>query len=367
MTSFSEHEQRHMARALCLAEKAKGMTFPNPAVGAVVVRDGTVVGTGATDVCGGPHAEVTALRRAGRRAGGATLFVTLEPCSHYGRTPPCTEAITRAGVAEVIAATRDPNPLVSGKGLAFLRRNGIAVRSGLLRNKARRLNEDYEWSITAGSAWVTLKLAMTLDGRVADSRGQSRWITAKASRAFVHELRRRHAAIAIGRQTLLADDPSLTVRHVQGKSPVRIVFSSSARYGYGTRLRRTAKEVRTVFVCPGGRVPKRSVATDGVEIWRTGYPQGKWHLVAALAMLNEDGLSSILLEGGRGLASSFLQHRLVNRLYLFYGNVLLGGGLEGVHFGKEPLPIDSPLRLKSREVRQFGDDVMISGIPGWSE
>ena len=193
---FSESDRTFMARAIEIAWNAKGKTFPNPAVGAVVVSENTTVGMSATQPCGGPHAERVALARAGGRARGATLYVTLEPCCHQGKTPPCTDAVIAAGIRRVVAAVVDPNPLVNKKGLARLRSAGIQVATGLLREEAALVNEDFFWAITKHQAWITLKLACTLDGRIADEQGESKWITGTQARRFAHELRRRHAAIA---------------------------------------------------------------------------------------------------------------------------------------------------------------------------
>lgn len=355
-----------MRRALGLARSVKGSTFPNPAVGAVVVRGGSVVGEGATKPAGGDHAEVIALARAGNRAVGATLYVTLEPCSHFGRTPPCCRAVADAGVAEVVVAMKDPNPAVNGRGMRYLRRRRIRVGEGLLRDEAAALNEDYAWSVVTGRAWVTLKLATTLDGRIADKAKRSQWITSAGSRAVVHDLRRRHAAVVIGSGTLVQDDPRLTVRHVAGGSPARIVFARDPVVGRGSRLCRSAKAVRTVFVCPGGKPGAVSKADGHVEIWHTGSLRTPANLKLFLEMAHREGLTSLLVEGGQKLASSFLAHRLVNRICWFFGNALLGGGLEAVALGPKALSLRKAIRLEGMEVEEVAGDVMVSGVPVWS-
>jgi diaminohydroxyphosphoribosylaminopyrimidine deaminase/5-amino-6-(5-phosphoribosylamino)uracil reductase len=225
--TFSDTDELFMRRALALARKAKGGTFPNPAVGAVVVGvGGDIVGEGATGVCGGPHAEKRALKKAGGKALGATMYVTLEPCSHFGRTPPCADDIIKAGIRRVVAAVKDPNPLVCGKGIRKLKAHGIDVSTGLSAREATQINEDFFWAVTQKRPWVSLKLAMTLDGRIADCAGGSKWITSDAARREVQEIRRHHSAVAVGKNTLLCDDPKLTAR-CGGKTcyPARVIFA----------------------------------------------------------------------------------------------------------------------------------------------
>jgi diaminohydroxyphosphoribosylaminopyrimidine deaminase/5-amino-6-(5-phosphoribosylamino)uracil reductase len=363
MNSKFQKDRDFMAQAIRLAWAVKGRTFPNPAVGAVVAAGGKTVGTGATDVCGGPHAEKEALNRAGKRAAGATLYVTLEPCCHYGRTPPCTDAIIAAGIKFVVAAAADPNPLVSGKGFARLRRAGITVETGLLREEAGAVNEDFFHAVTKKRAWITLKLACTLDGRIADEQGNSRWITGSGAREFGHELRRTHAAVAIGRGTLERDDPKLTVRHVKGFSPTRIIFTSHAKISPKTYFCRHAREARSIVVVSGkGR---RKIVRDsrtGLEYWYTGEKEPCAHLSAFSQMAFENDITSVLVEGGQKLASSFLESGLVNRVYLFYGNKILGRGKESLLFAKG-LPLSKCISLKNRKILFVGDTFGITGIP----
>jgi len=355
-----EEDVRWMQAALALARRAKGSTFPNPAVGAVVVARGRPVGAGMTAPAGGPHAEVRAIARAGRKAAGATLYVTLEPCCHQGRTGPCTEAILRAGIRRVVAAVRDPNPLVAGRGLAALRRAGVSVECGLCSDDARRLNEDFFRWVTRRAPWVSLKLAMTLDGRIADTDGASRWISSAASRRLVHQLRRTHAAVAVGRGTLVRDDPSLTVRHVAGPSPARVVFAAGA-VPRSSRFVRTAAGARSIVVRPGGVAGRRRVRPDRVEVWETGTRDRVSMVRAFCRMAYAQGLPSVLVEGGQGMAESFLEAHVVNRLYVFYGPKVLGQGLEGLRFGSG-LRVGRCIGLDRVEMRRLGDDLMVSGI-----
>jgi diaminohydroxyphosphoribosylaminopyrimidine deaminase / 5-amino-6-(5-phosphoribosylamino)uracil reductase len=359
-TSFSQVDKSFMLRALELARAAKGKTFPNPAVGAVVVSNGRIAGEGATKVCGGPHAEKVALAAAGSHAHGSTLYVTLEPCCHHGKTPPCTGAIIEAGVRRVVVAVKDPNPLVAGKGTALLRRHGIEVRTGLFRDEASLINEDFFWYIVHKRPWVTLKLALTLDGRIADPAGNSRWITSEASRAFVHELRRCHAAVAVGRATLEKDDPRLTVRHVKGCSPARIVLSPDHSVPSGSYFFTHAHETRSIIVVPGGS--RHIEHKDGEpEVWHTGETDRCKSLRAFLSMAFDETIPSIFLEGGQRVASQFLEYGLVNRLYLFYGNKLIGRGRDGILFDKG-LPIEKALNLRNGTTLSLGPDFMITGL-----
>jgi len=356
----SKSDSEFMRHALLLADAVKGTTFPNPAVGAVIVKNGKIVGQGGTARCGGPHAEIRALRQAGDAARGAVLYVTLEPCCHQGRTPPCTDAIIRAGIKEVVAAAKDPNPLVNGKGLRALGRAGIRTRCGVCKDAACRLNEDFFWSVRHRSAWVSLKLALTWDGFIADERGDSRWITNEQARALAHDLRRRHAGIAIGRCTLIKDDPALTVRHVKGASPVRFVLTSHASLPRTGRLFSAADGVRSVIVVAGGAKPEKR-RLGATERWYTGSADPVRSAKSFLRMAWDDGITSVLFEGGARTASILLENGLVNRLYLFYGNRILGDGLPGIRFVRG-LPIAKPLALDAAEITVCGDNIMATGL-----
>ncbi|MBD3393510.1 MAG: bifunctional diaminohydroxyphosphoribosylaminopyrimidine deaminase/5-amino-6-(5-phosphoribosylamino)uracil reductase RibD [Chitinivibrionales bacterium] len=360
MARFTEFDALHMDRALALARRAKGRTRPNPAVGAVITRGNAVVGQGSTQRCGGPHAEVMALRQAGRKAQGATMYVTLEPCCHHGRTPPCTDRIVSSGIRRVVVAISDPNPLVAGKGVRQLRKAGIDVARGLRGVEARAINEDYFWAITERRPWVCVKLAVTLDGRIADHTGKSKWITNAAARSFVQHLRGTHAAVAVGAATLRADNPRLTVRCAGTLSPARVVFARSPRAGRRSRFRRTAGTYRSILVCPGARAGMKSVCADGVEVWRTGRAARPENLRVFEQMAFDEGMTSILVEGGRELASSFLEAGMVNRLYLFYGNRLLGGGLEAIRF-HTALPLARGQVVTDMRLFEFDGSFAVTG------
>ena len=356
-------DEFYMDEALKLGRGVRGRTFPNPAVGAVIVRSGRIVGRGATRETGGPHAERVALEDAGGRARGATMYVTLEPCCHFGRTPPCTDAIVEAGIGRVVAPLRDPAAHASGKGFRRLRKAGIRVDTGVGAVQARREHEAYLWSTTRRRAWVTLKLAVTLDGRIADTRGGSRWITSVGARRMVQELRKSHAAVAVGSGTLIKDNPRLTVRTGSSRcNPARIVFSSSTHIPSGYRLGNVGPGMRTILVVPGGSDRRHAVRSDGIEVWHTGTRDYVGSMHVFLAMARERELPSILVEGGSRIASVLLDNGMVNRLYLFMGNKILGAGTPALEFGK-PRKISRALRLRNMEIQPRGSEVMITGIP----
>ena len=356
----SDHD--FMAQALDLAWSVKGKTFPNPAVGAVVVAKGLVVGRGATRHAGGDHAEKVALKKAGTRCRGATLFVTLEPCCHFGRTPPCTDAIIKAGIKRVVVATGDPNPLVAGKGIAQLKAAGIAVDRGVLCGRAKRITEEFAWAITRRRAWITLKLALTLDGCIADAKGDSQWITCEQARLFAHEVRRCHAAVAVGANTLAADNPRLTVRHKKGFAPARVLFSSLGTVPEGSYFVKHAKEARSIVVMKGHGERIERDGRTGIEYWHTGEGAAAARLKVFARMAFENDLTSVLVEGGGKLASSFLEHGLVNRVYLLYGNKLFGKGLAGFRFSRG-LPVNRCIGLKDFSAFPLGDTLGITGKP----
>jgi diaminohydroxyphosphoribosylaminopyrimidine deaminase / 5-amino-6-(5-phosphoribosylamino)uracil reductase len=359
---FNERDLHFMSLAINLAQEAKGTTFPNPAVGAVVVKNGDIAGKGATSYCGGPHAEKNALDAAKAHARGATLYVTLEPCCHFGKTSPCTRAIIEAGIRRVHVSIKDPNPLVQGKGIRTLRKHGIEVITGCREDEAERINEDFFFWITKRRPWVSVKLAMTLDGRIADASGASQWITSKEARNYGHYLRARHAAIGVGRATLEKDDPKLTVRHGKGPNPVRFVFSSKAVVPSGSYFVASAKKVsRSILVVCDGASSSQEKLANGMEIWRTGTTDRNESLHSFLQMAGNEGLSSVLIEGGGALASSFIENRLVNRLYLFYGNKILGGGLPGLAFSRS-LALDKSITLDHLETMSLGKDFMVTGL-----
>jgi diaminohydroxyphosphoribosylaminopyrimidine deaminase / 5-amino-6-(5-phosphoribosylamino)uracil reductase len=350
----------YMAHALRLAGRGLGNTWPNPAVGCVIVKDGVIVGRGWTQPGGRPHAEVSALAQAGALAEGATAYVSLEPCAHHGQTPPCATALIAAGVARVVTALTDPDPRVSGKGHQMLRAAGIAVTEGVLTAEATRLNGGFLKRVTQGLPFVTVKLATTLDGRLATATGQSRWITGAEARRKVHALRLSHDAVMVGSGTALADDPDLTVRDMGAvRQPVRILFDRLLKHTPDSRLGRTA-HAHPVWIVHGSAAPdaaRSAWRATGATLIDTPGSQGQLDLTAALKALAAKGLTRILVEGGSTLAAALVRAGLVDDLALFTGGKLIGS--EG-HPALGPLGLpalaDAP-RLALKEAQQFGPDL----------
>jgi diaminohydroxyphosphoribosylaminopyrimidine deaminase/5-amino-6-(5-phosphoribosylamino)uracil reductase len=326
-----EREARFMALALRLAERGLGRTWPNPTVGCVVVKDGQIVGRGWTQPGGRPHAEVEALNRAGARALGATVYVTFEPCAHYGQTPPCTMALLHAGVRRAVISTTDPDRRVDGRGIAQLRQAGVEVDLGLMRAEAEALNAGFLLKERAQRPLVTLKLATSLDGRIATRTGASQWLTGEAARARGHWLRATHDAIMIGSGTALADDPSLTCRlpGLEARSPVRVVLDGRLRLPATSRLVATAGEAPTwLLTRRPAAAPRRLQALlgRGVEVIEVAAADGEGlDLEEALAALAARGITRLLVEGGARLAASLLRRRLVDRLAWFQAPLIIGG------------------------------------------
>ncbi len=328
--SFSPQDRQYMLRALRLAERGRGRTAPNPVVGALVVRRGRVVGQGWHGTLGGPHAEVEALSRAGRRARGATLYVTLEPCAHHGRTPPCTEAILSAGIARCVVAVRDPHAIVNGRGLRRLRAGGIAVETGLCAAEAREQLAGYRMAHGEGRPRVTWKVAASLDGRITDRLGRSRWITDAQARRRGHALRAAADAIVVGAGTARADDPRLTARIGAGAAqPLRVVCDT--RLSLPTRLRLFSPPLArgTVVACSSRASAARVRALEerGVTVWRLPVIRGGVSPGALAERLVAAGRHEVLLEGGATLGGAWLRAGLVDRVALFAAPLLLGEGL----------------------------------------
>jgi len=321
-------DTRYMSEALDLAARAIGFTSPNPMVGAVVVADGGVVGRGYHERFGCAHAEVNALREAGERARGATLYVTLEPCCVTGNTPPCTEAILAAGVKRVVVPVLDPNPDVHGRGVEQLRNGGVVVEVGLLRERAERLNAPYFKYRRAGLPFVTLKLAMSLDGRLSPPPGGPRWTSSAESRKKVHAMRAASDCVLTGVGTVLADDPELTDRRpgAGGRQPARAVLDTHLRLNADARLVRSAREVRTFVIAGPGALPERRAALEarGVAVLEAGLRDGRVDVLSALGLLAKNGCLSILAEGGGSVATSLLSAGAVDRVAFFIAPRIYG-------------------------------------------
>lgn len=365
--AVTEHsEEKYMRRALALACRALGRTSPNPVVGALVIKGEEVVGEGYHLKAGTPHAEVHALQQAGARARGATLYVTLEPCCHYGRTPPCTEAIIAAGISRVVVATLDPNPRVAGRGVNRLREAGIEVKVGVLEMEARRANEFFFKYITTGVPFVAVKAAMTLDGKIATRSGDSRWITGEDSRRFVHTLRNIYDAILVGIGTVLKDDPLLNTRLdiPDQRDPVRVILDGRLDIPLDSRIVATASQQRTVVMTSTAANPGQAARLQdrGVEVvWIDSSPD-TIPPQEVLKMLGKQELASLLVEGGGQVNASFLQSGLVDKVYWFIAPKICGGKEAPSPVGGEGVArMAEAIRLKSCTIDRFQEDVLITG------
>jgi diaminohydroxyphosphoribosylaminopyrimidine deaminase/5-amino-6-(5-phosphoribosylamino)uracil reductase len=316
-----------MARAVELARRGLGRTSPNPPVGAVIVKRGRIIGEGWHRRAGGPHAEVVALRGAGAAARGATLYVTLEPCAHVGRTPPCATAVRAAGIARVVVGVGDPNPRVRGRGLRLLRRAGIAVTTGVLAEEAGAVSAWFRHAVVARRPYVLVKLAASVDGRIATASGESRWISGPAARTLVHELRNQVDAVMVGAGTVMADDPALTCRRPRGRDPLRVIVDGRLRISPRAtvlRQRSTATTlVATTAVAPRAR--RAAIARSGAEVLVLPGRRGRLALRDLLAVLWQRGVVSVLLEGGADLAATALREEVVDRFLLVLAPTLIGG------------------------------------------
>ena len=349
-----------MRRALSLAERGWGQTAPNPMVGAVVVQDDLVVGEGWHAAFGAAHAEVEALRVAGESARGATLYVTLEPCNHHGKTAPCTAAILEAGVARVIVATDDPHHMARG-GAEVLREYGVEVVMGVERDAARELNAAFFHAMVSARPFVRLKLALSLDGALADQTRRQGWLTGPAARSQVHQLRAGVDAVAVGIGTVLADDPMLTVRGVRPSPrvpPTRVVFDTSARLPLTSRLVLSAADEPVVVIC-WAPDPAHAAALEhaGVTVVHAAT------LADALVALRQLHVQHLLVEGGAGIASAFLQDALVDRLIIFRAPVVLGGGALNAFGGIQASTVTAAPRWRIMQSQRYGDDEMTVYAP----
>jgi diaminohydroxyphosphoribosylaminopyrimidine deaminase/5-amino-6-(5-phosphoribosylamino)uracil reductase len=349
-----------MRRALRLARRAMGTASPNPCVGAVVVKDGVILGQGYHRRPGEEHAEVLALRQAGRQARGATLYVNLEPCCFQGRTPPCTEEILRTGITRVVCAQEDPNPRVSGRGLARLRTAGLEVTAGVLESQARTVNEAYNKHISTGLPFVTVKIAQTLDGRIATRDGDSRWITSMSSRRLVHRLRSQLDAVLVGSGTVRCDDPLLNVRHVRGRDPVKVVLDSRLRTPLKARLWSAG---RTIVATREGHQKRRilSYRDRGAEVWE--FPpdaDGRVDFAQCIRRLGREDIASVLVEGGRKVFTTALKSGLTDKLVICVSPRLLGDGKNAVG-DLEIRRVAEALPVHRMKVRRLGPDVLITG------
>jgi len=361
---FVVDDEAYLERALGLAERGRGLTSPNPLVGAVVVAEGRILGQGFHEGPGRPHAEIVALEEAGEGARGATLYTTLEPCDHFGRTPPCTRAIARGGVARVVSAMGDPNPVVDGRGFAALEAAGIEVRTGVLAHDAMRLNEAYVKHVRTGLPFVTWKMAASLDGKVASRDGTSRWITGEAARADVHRLRAAADAIVVGAGTALVDDPSLTVRDPRytGRPPLRVLVDARGRVPETGDLFDASAPTMVATTSLAPRERREAWRSRGAEVVEYEPEGGGVPLTQLLSDLGKRDIQGVLLEGGPTLAWSMVEDRAVDKVVVYLAPKLIGGqDAPGVLGGRGFAPIAQAMQLSIASIDLVGEDLRVEG------
>jgi diaminohydroxyphosphoribosylaminopyrimidine deaminase / 5-amino-6-(5-phosphoribosylamino)uracil reductase len=355
---------KFMRRALTLARKGIGRTSPNPAVGCVIVKDGTIVGEGWHRKAGTPHAEIHALVMAGDAARGADVYVTLEPCCHTGATPPCSDALIRAGVRRVVAGMRDPNPRVSGGGLMALDQAGIETACGVLESECLSINLPFIKHITTGLPYVTYKCAMTLDGKIASSTGESRWISSQQSRKYVHRMRSHNDAVMVGIDTILTDNPLLTVRHVKGRNPLRIIVDSNLRTPASVRILSGTLAKKTIIATTIRELAAHQhYLQSGATVLVCNSQDNRVDLRDLLKKLGMLGVQSILLEGGSRLAGDALTRGLIDECVFFYAPKVIGSD------GFSPFSItgitemNKSLAFTNLSVRRMGSDILVNARP----
>lgn len=356
--------EKYMKRALELAKLGEGRVNPNPLVGAVIVKDGRIIGEGYHKAFGGPHAEVNAFSNALEDVTGAHMYVTLEPCSHYGKTPPCAKAIVEKRIKKVTIAMKDPNPMVSGNGIDILRKNGIEVEVGVMEEEAKALNEIFIKYITTKLPFCILKTASTLDGKISTFTGDSKWITGEKSREYVHQIRNKISSIMVGIETVIKDNPSLTTRikEKKGRNPIRIIIDSKGRIPLDAKL--LYEEGSTIIVTTQKASEEKLIKLKelGVEIIKTPLKNERVDLVYLMKELGERKIDSILLEGGGTLSYSALKEGIVDKVMTFIAPKIIGGRDsktpvegDGIEFMKDAI------NLKSIEVQRFDEDILIQG------
>lgn len=353
-----------MDMALSLAEGALGFTSPNPAVGCVIVEGDKVVARSATATGGRPHAEAIALKKAGARARGTTAYVTLEPCAHFGQTPPCANALVDAGIKRVVIGCGDPFPQVRGKGLRIMRKAGVAVTVGVLESECRRLNEGFFTRIAKGRPMVTLKLAMTLDGRIAAEGGDSQWISGEESRALVHRWRRYSDAVMVGAGTIIADNPRLTCRDEIRKDPYRVIIDAKLRCSSKARVFTQPSAATSILVTTRANqhIADERYGSAKTEVFATAANRGEIALEPVLREFGERGWNRVMIEGGAHMAASALRQKVVDRVAFFLAPKILGGGLSAIE-GLRFRHVKEAIHLDDIEVWRIGDDLLIEARP----
>ena len=351
----------YMQQALELAKKGIGHVNPNPLVGSVIVKDGKIIGEGYHQKYGGPHAEVNAFASLEESPVGATMYVTLEPCSHYGKTPPCVDAVIKSGVTRVVVASLDPNPLVAGRSITKMQAAGIDVEIGVLKEECDELNAVFFHYITKKKPYVVMKYAMTSDGKIATHTGSSRWITGESARTKVHEDRHLYSGIMVGVGTVIADDPMLDCRIKGGRNPIRIICDTTLRTPHNSRIIETAESIRTILITAcTDEIKHQLYISVGCRIMTVPLKDAKLDLQVAMRILAEEGIDSILLEGGATLNASALDAGIVNKVQTYIAPKLFGGA-------SAPTPIagrgvnhpDQAYILKNRKITILGEDILI--------
>lgn len=355
-------DQNYMRQVLRLAHKGLGYVNPNPMVGSVIVKDGVVVGAGYHRRFGKEHAEVMALRAAGEQARGATLYVNLEPCCHYGKTPPCTNAIIAAGIKRVVIGMVDPNPLVNQKGIEILKNHHIEVTIGVEEEACRALNRAFIKYITTGLPYVTLKIAQTVDGRIASRTGHSQWITSYPARVASHRIRHANDAIVVGIGTVLADDPQLTVRHIKGKNPWRVVLDTHLQIPLSCHLLNDPFVSKTIVATAADKPDKIAQLKErGATVWHLPLAEvGQLSLLTLLQQLAAINVSAVMVEGGARVYTSFLKNKLVDHVEIAIAPKILGAGIEAIGDLGIRL-VDQSLQLVQVRYQKLGSDFLISG------
>lgn len=361
-----KNDEYYMNLALELAQTAKGNTNPNPMVGAILVKNGMIVGSGLHRKAGEPHAEVHAFRMAGEHAKGATLYVTLEPCSHHGKTPPCAELVKNSGVSRVVIAMKDPNPLVAGQGIHLIEEAGIEVEVGVLHKEAVRLNERFIHNMINQKPFVISKTAMTLDGRLAAYNGHSRWVTGEESRRAVHYLRNEVDSILVGIGTILADNPMLTTRIPEGgKNPIRIILDSKLRTPSDAKITDCTEAQTWIFAKEDADKNKAAVLTaKGVQVYFAPHDEHGLDLSYILKVLFEKGITDVLVEGGSEVNGAFLRAGLINKYLLYVAPKILGGRHSLSPFtGSDVESMDEAVKIDFESVEPIGSDLLITAYP----
>ena len=363
ITEDYSEDEKYMAMAIELAKKGYGYTAPNPVVGAVIVKDGCMIGQGYHEKYGEPHAERNALASCIQSPKGATIYVTLEPCCHHGKQPPCTEAILQAGISRVVTGSGDPNPLVGGKGIQILKDHGIQVREHVMKEKCDALNQAFFHYIQTGRPYVTMKYAMTIDGKIAAYTGASKWVTGEEARHHVHEQRKKNTAIMVGIGTVLADDPMLNCRIEGGRDPVRIICDTYLKMPVTSKIVKTAKDIPTIIACcTADEELQRPYREAGCKILLTEKKMNHIDLEQLMEQLGKEKIDSILLEGGGTLNWAALNAGIVQKIQAYIAPKIFGGTtaktpVEGI--GVE-VP-DQAFLIKNRTIRLLGEDLLVEG------